>query len=518
MGAGAAAMAAAYELQDQNILMLDIGHTAPDTSSLDKNLYELKAERKTLFNELIGSKFESLHNIAGNYLSPKLKSPYMKFITDKAEELSPLECRGFEPVQSFALGGLANAWGAGLLEYNEYDLKQFPISCNELKPFYEKLSGFIGINGSTDDLTPYLGETKDLQPAHNLNGLSCDFLKKYQSHKKYLNDKSFYIGRHRIALLTEKLSGREATTYDNLEFFKPNIPSIYNPAFTINELIKKNKLNYKSGIKVVQYRELNDGVEVTALNLNDQSTIQFTCKKLILSAGCLNTSRIVLNSHNDFSTKLPILDNAISYIPLLVPKFIGSPLEKKSFAAQLLIIYDNLQTEERIQATFYGLNGPLKSDLLFDFPLSMKGNFAAAKFLIPAMAIAQLFYEDSPHAENFIQLERNNKLKVVYQHQNFQKNKVEKQFIKAFRKLGYYGHQKLCKFPEPGNSFHYAGSLPMSKLPRQYQTSINGLLFGSKSVYISDAANFPHLPSKNHSFTIMANSMRIACHLKQQVV
>jgi len=52
----------------------------------------------------------------------------------------------------------------------------------------------------------------------------------------------------------------------------------------------------------------------------------------------------------------------------------------------------------------------------------------------------------------------------------------------------------------------------------KYVTSVNGLLSGTKHVYVVDGANFTSLPSKNHTFTIMANSMRIAHHMRRELL
>ena len=53
----------------------------------------------------------------------------------------------------------------------------------------------------------------------------------------------------------------------------------------------------------------------------------------------------------------------------------------------------------------------------------------------------------------------------------------------------------------------------MKDQPEQYQTSVEGRLFGSKRVYVVDGACFTALPAKNLTFTIMANAMRIAAGL-----
>ncbi len=67
-------------------------------------------------------------------------------------------------------------------------------------------------------------------------------------------------------------------------------------------------------------------------------------------------------------------------------------------------------------------------------------------------------------------------------------------------------------------SIHYGGSLPMRKDPRnRYETHPDGRLKGSRHVYIGDSANFSQLPAKNLTFTIMANSMRIAEGVKKEI-
>ena len=76
--------------------------------------------------------------------------------------------------------------------------------------------------------------------------------------------------------------------------------------------------------------------------------------------------------------------------------------------------------------------------------------------------------------------------------------------------MKYFASKRLCKIPPPGSSIHYAGTLPMRSNPQnKYETDPNGLLHGTKGIYVVDGGNFPALPSKNHTFTIMANAMRI---------
>ncbi len=137
MGSGPAGAFSAFGLQGRNVLILDVGYRPPKIPNLEGNLYNLRQQREDLFEELIGSEFEGLHNIHQRNISLKLKSPYMAYIVRNWAKLMPVESRNFEAVASFALGGLANAWGAGVFRFTEKDLEGFPISVADLAPFYD---------------------------------------------------------------------------------------------------------------------------------------------------------------------------------------------------------------------------------------------------------------------------------------------------------------------------------------------------------------------------------------------
>jgi len=82
VGSGPSGTFAAYQLRGRDVLVLDVGNRG-DPNAPGRNLYDL---RKTpagadLFAELIGVRFESLHNIFDAFISPKLKGPRLRFVT-----------------------------------------------------------------------------------------------------------------------------------------------------------------------------------------------------------------------------------------------------------------------------------------------------------------------------------------------------------------------------------------------------------------------------------------------------
>ena len=148
VGSGPAGAFSAYALQGRNVLILDVGYRPPKIPDLEGNLYALRQQREDLFEELIGSEFEGLHNIYKRNISLKLKAPYMSYIVRNWAELMPVQSRNFDAVASFALGGLANAWGAGVFRFTAKDLEGFPINVADLEPFYDEISNHMGISGA----------------------------------------------------------------------------------------------------------------------------------------------------------------------------------------------------------------------------------------------------------------------------------------------------------------------------------------------------------------------------------
>jgi choline dehydrogenase-like flavoprotein len=514
IGSGPAGVFAAYQLRPLKVLILDVGYNATGSGLPRQNIYDLRRQGNDAFEQLIGSKYESLNNLDHPYKSPKLKGPLWNFVTQKPDRLPFDLTDSFNPVISYAKGGLANAWGAGVLRYNDIDLDGFPIKASELTPYYDELTRHIGINGQDDDLSDYFGSTRDLQEPLPLSPNSDDLFSRYQKRKSSIQKLGVAIGRTRAAIITK--NHRDRPAYQNLgqDFFQPNQRSIYHPGYTLDELVQERAVDYRSGLLVKKYSENASGVMVYAEDVATKARLEFRGKKLVLAAGAINTARIVLASNEDYTTKLPLLDNPISFIPFINPRRIGGALPTHAFAGgELITVYRGDEFPTPVQASFYGLGAPLRTDLLSEFPLPFRSSLIAAKYLLPGLAMLQVFYPDKPSPNNFLQLNPDGALKFSYVSPLY--GIVEKIFIRALLRLGFISSRLICKHPLPGSSIHYAGCLPMMPEPmNRYQTNRFGKLHLTRNVYVADGANFSRLPSKNHTFTIMANAMRIAEHVK----
>ena len=323
VGSGAAGTFSAYSLRGLRTLMLDVGFTPPE-ESLTGSLYDLE-DKDQAGRQIIGAHFESLNDIEYKKLTPKVKAPLMRYVVQKPECSPKILSEGFSPVISYAEGGLANAWGAQVYRFNDEDLKGWPINTTELEPYYDDLIEHIGISGTDDDLTQFLGDSIGMLPPLQLNSIGTEIFGRYQRNVRLFNRNGIYIGYPRMAVLSIDYAGRKGCEYDNLEFFKSRSPAIYSPAFTLQSMVEKKEIDYLPRYFVEKYEEQADCVTVIAKNIDNSSLETFHCRKLILCLGALNTARLVLLSHDDFSTRLPVIENPCSFTPLVSLSRIGMP-------------------------------------------------------------------------------------------------------------------------------------------------------------------------------------------------
>jgi hypothetical protein len=366
--------------------------------------------------------------------------------------------------------------------------------------------------GANNDLVPWFRHDDDLLAPIRLCGMAADLLEGYEKKRHTINDQGVFIGRARLVILTSAHRGRLPYGYEHMEFFRPGIEAVYTPVFTLDEMIREGRVDYRPGWLVERFAENEGGIDVYARPVNGGEIRTFRSRKLLLGAGALNTARIVLSSAGDMQTRLPIMDNRMVCFPVFRPHRLGMAIEPEDASVgQLNIICEGIGGSGAVQATFYGTNGPLRTDVLCELPLPVRAARTFLKHTASATALTMLFYPDVIRPENYLSLMENGSLFINYLpqlHNPF----LEHKLIRILRKVGYYSHPSLLQYPSVGSSLHYAGMLPMRKNPGNYECFPNGRLSGTRGVYVLDGACFPALPSKNLTFTIMANAMRIVRH------
>lgn len=266
VGTGPSGTAAALGFAENGIvpLILDVGKEPHNIHPLINNFYEYRKMHDT-FDVMIGSKYEMLnHVITKRTPSPKVSSPYMQYVLKDADRLSPIVEKGVHIIQSFAKGGMANAWGAGLYRFLENEFINTPVNAADLVPYYDRLTKEIGISGDDDDLAPFFGSTENLLSPLKLSRISRKLYSTYQKNKQKLNYRGVFVGRPRLGVLSQEHDGRIPYDYCNLEMWFPKLPYIYNPVFTLEKLIKNKKAVFAKSILVKSWSREAGHITVNA--------------------------------------------------------------------------------------------------------------------------------------------------------------------------------------------------------------------------------------------------------------
>lgn len=511
VGSGAAGVAAALAFAERGVkpLILDVGNTRPEkTPRADGNLYAYRKQQDS-FDLLIGQGLQSLSNLLeGEDVPVKLTTPNMAFVTKDAQRLSPIDASGFHAIQSFAAGGLANAWGAGLYRFVDSDLEGFPIRQGDLAPYFDRLTREIGISGTADDLAPFFGPAAGLLPPLRLSHNAGRLYRSYQGKKVTLNRGGFYLGLPRVGVLTRPQDGRSACDYSNLEFWQ-DLPYLYTPLVTLERLIARGQVLYRRGVLVECWSEGPDGIGVEGVQVDGGVRISFAAKKLVLAAGAINTAKITLATRRDNRTRLALLENPALQVPFILPTSVGRRLDTDAFGlVQLNLVWKPAAMDCTLQGSLMEITSPMRAEFFARFPLAAGANLALIRNMLPAMMVMQLFFPASCQEPARLSLQENGHLRIQGQPNNLDLRKI-KDLFRYFRSLSAWSHPSLLVRVPTGHAIHYAGTLPMKLAPQEYECDPAGRLQGSQNVFVADASSFPRLPAKNVSFAMMANAMRV---------
>jgi choline dehydrogenase-like flavoprotein len=522
VGSGAAGVAAALGLVDRGVYptIIDVGGEPPARGALTGNFYELQKQRD-MFDVMVGEDFERVRSRARHAapMPAKLTAPRLAFVTQHASDYHPLQQRNFMPVRSFATGGLANAWGAGLYRSTDLDMIGLAIKAADLTKHFDRLSAEIGISGASDDLDPFFGSADGLQPPLRLSRKAESLLTAYRRRRAGLNADGIYLGRPRLGILTRQLGDRAPCDYSNLEFWEPDLPFIYTPRYTFNRLLAENRLAYRKGLLVESWSREKGRIVVHCRNVASGNATSFSTRILVLAAGAIGSARLALASNRDYCTTLSLLDNAALQFPLILPRFIGTALQTDCFGlTQLNLVYQTSAAEPPLQASILEITSPAKSEFFASLPLAAGDNLRMIRCLVPSMLVMQLFFPAGSDEAARLSLLPDGTLRIDAGLPVVNRRVCAK-LIKTLRSLGAWTHRALLVKPTPGqNAIHYAGTLPMCDgAAGEYSCDRFCQLYGQPNVYVVDGSVFPRVPAKNLSFTMMANAMRVAEHLAERL-
>lgn len=517
VGSGASGVNAAYPLVEAGlkVAMLDFGNTdeSYDHRIPKKSFMELRRTDPRQHEYFLGHTFEG---IAVGAIKPGAQlTPPRQFIIKDTETATPVISHSVVSFSTLARGGLASAWGAGTYGYSEENLRNFPITRDKLAPHYEIIAERIGISGENDDLARFDGELKNLLPPLEIDGNANAVYEQYRRHRNALNAKGFFMGKTRLAALSTHYRGRKADRYLDMSFWSDD-ESVWRPHHTLKELQQRQNFAYIPSLLVREFKENQQGVEIRGTTRSGDE-FSYHGKKVILCAGVIGTARIVLRSLNMYEQKIPFVCNPYTYYPMLNLHRLGSSIDENALSlAPLCVSLIPEPGKQPIHGRVHSYRSLLSFKIIKEMPLPFPWGIRLMRAILPAFMVVALDHEDMPSPEKYVVLHRGNPdmLQIEYALSPEIRNeqiRQEKRIIRTFRTLGCIALKRV--WPGFGASLHYGGTFPMSNDERPLTTSPEGLLRGTRHVYIADGSVFPYLPAKGLTFTMMANADRIGALL-----
>ena len=307
-----------------------------------------------------------------------------------------------------------------------------------------------------------------------------------------------------------------------MSFWIDNDQSVYRPHYTLLELERYTNFEYHNGLHAHTFSEKADNtVELVCNRGSTKEQVVFKARRLIIAAGTMSTTRLVLRSMNKFNVPVPLLSNPYTYVPTVNLNMLGQvPFELNHSLAQLAAIFRPVNSADpQIHMTIHTYRSLLNFKLVKETPFPYREGMSIIRHLVPALAIIAFSHQDRPSDRKICALRSDSPdtrdyLDIKYQPSDSdvdRQNYFEQKILWHFMRLKCVGFKKI----RPGHaaSIHYGGTLPMCRRPKELSVDTRCNLFGTTSVYIADASVFPVLPARGQTFAAMANANRVSEHL-----
>lgn len=534
VGSGASAVHAAWPLVKSGlrVLMLDVGSRDERYAPMipDASFTTIRTTDRTQHRYFLGDRFEGVP--FGRMRAGAQLTPPREFINRDAEDLTPVRTTDFVGMESLAMGGLASGWGAGVGRFTNDELKENDaahapaVTLAELAPHYSAVERRIGVSGEDDDLTEHLGLHDGMMPGLRADTGSQILLDRYHRSAREFRGKGFRMGVSRLAACSRELDGRGPHRYTDMDFWTDRGKAIYRPCWTLEQLLREPNFEYLPGRLVTTFREHGGGVTVAARVLGEaHATQEFVATTLVLAAGVFGTARIVLRSLGLYDRPVRFVCNPYTYAPCLNLNMLGKDAgDARHSLSQLTASFHPPGAGlPPMHVSIYSYRSLLTFKLMKESPLNARASLMLMRSLIPLFSVLGLHHSDEPTPDKTVSLRRAasaepERLEVWYSLSPQESNRIdtqEKLLFKQLRRLGCFPITRVR--PGHGSSIHYAGTFPMSASPGELQSSREGLLAGTRAVYLADGSLLPRLPAKGLTLTLMANADRVGTRLADKL-
>jgi choline dehydrogenase-like flavoprotein len=417
---------------------------------------------------------------------------------------------------SLAQGGFSNVWGAAMLPYLDSDLDGWPVKTAQLADHYSAVLKMTGMAARRDDLAVMFPLYADEPGTLELSRQARTILERMDGHKAALSQNGIHHGVARVAVKARRSPADAGCVYCGMCMHGCPYGYIYNSAATLRELERNPRFTYQPDTIVTSLVENDDEVTIHArdrLTGGEQTTL---APRVYLAAGVIPTTKILLESRQDFDRTLWMKDSQYFFIPLVFARRTrGVRQEALHTLSQLFLeILDPAISPRAVHLQIYTYSNLIRDAVrhaLGRFRLNF--DFLAAP-LEERLVVAQGFMHSDDSSKIAVTLRQSPNIRLELKAEINPRvratvRKVAGKLMRNVRHLGVAPVLPMVHVAEPGRSYHGGGTFPMREQPGPFESDTLGRPHGWRRVHTVDATILPSIPATTITLSVMANAHRI---------
>jgi choline dehydrogenase-like flavoprotein len=416
---------------------------------------------------------------------------------------------------SYALGGLSNVWGAGVLPYADRDLDGWPLSASELTDGYRAVFDFV----------PYAAEEDELAERYPLiaapdgpllrTQAGDQLLARLRRHRRRLAGAGLHFGASRLAVRVGHPAPANGCVYCAHCLDGCPYDHIYNAAQTIEELRRGGLIDYRPGLHVERILEGDAEVVIEASSLRGEPGSTLRAPRVFLAAGAVS-STVILQRSGLLPARSEILDSQTLYLPFAWIGRTGATGREPghTLAQAFLVLDDPAVCAHPVHVSLYSYNDGLSERARAAHPQLSSLLGPALDPIVRRLVVGICFFhsdDSSRVASSWDQASRSVRLQAVL---NPATGAIVARFQRALLavlgRVGLVPLTPLAEIAPPGGGYHYGGSLPMRAGPVAGEADTLGRPVPARRIHVVDSSCFPSVPGGTITFPAMANAYRIA--------
>lgn len=295
----------------------------------------------------------------------------------------------------------------------------------------------------------------------------------------------------------------------------------YRTSDVVEKLKTHKNFTYIPEQLVFKVKDKGKHVETESISIKGSEKLYIRSRYLILAAGSINTTRILLRSMNLYNYKTSFLTKSHSMIVCLHPQtLIKNSRSYIKNPGQVAMMSNATKQKLGTFVQIYKFNPLMTDKALAYIPLPKPIASVMLFAIVRSLVIADVRFPSYETKEKYCTLKKtkgNGDILEISFHQT--RNGLKNQQVEMrniSQTLKSVGLLPLKTISDPITS-HYGGGVPFDPWRGKLSSDISGRLNQAKRIYIADSSPWRALPAKPLALTIMANASRVSKHVLEKL-